>query len=171
MGSEVTEYAPQSADAGRERVAVVLDYGVKLVDQGVGFVFDRSRCCMNLIWDRCGHRGSHQVEIACLSLGRWSGSRGARRRRTRAEPSGSRFKCSVDTLPMPGMLRKSTAFVPRYQKFESISLQRRVRCELDFRYIKGHWLGGPEMRRRFCCCARFSGPHGRVISSGPGDRI
>jgi hypothetical protein len=30
---------------------------------------------------------------------------------------------------MPGMLRKSTAFVPRYQKFESISLHRRV-CEL-----------------------------------------
>ena len=29
------------------------------------------------------------------------------------------------------MLRKSTAFVPRYQKFESISLQRRVRCELN----------------------------------------
>jgi hypothetical protein len=28
---------------------------------------------------------------------------------------------------MPGMLRKSTAFVPRYHKFESISLQRRVR--------------------------------------------
>ena len=28
---------------------------------------------------------------------------------------------------MPGMLRKSTAFVPRYQKFESISLHRRVR--------------------------------------------
>jgi hypothetical protein len=27
---------------------------------------------------------------------------------------------------MPGMLRKSTAFVPRYRKFESISLQRRV---------------------------------------------
>jgi hypothetical protein len=27
---------------------------------------------------------------------------------------------------MPGMLRKSTAFVPRYQKFESISLQQRV---------------------------------------------
>src|SRR5262249_2473972 len=27
---------------------------------------------------------------------------------------------------MPGMLRKSTAFVPRYQWFESISLQRRV---------------------------------------------
>jgi hypothetical protein len=25
-----------------------------------------------------------------------------------------------------GMLRKSTAFVPRYQKFESIPLQRRV---------------------------------------------
>jgi hypothetical protein len=30
------------------------------------------------------------------------------------------------------MLRKSTASVPRYQKFESISLQRRVRCEPDF---------------------------------------
>ena len=28
---------------------------------------------------------------------------------------------------MPGMLRKSTAFLPRYQKFESISLHRRVR--------------------------------------------
>src|SRR6516162_3307470 len=35
---------------------------------------------------------------------------------------------------MPGMLRKSTAFVPRYQKFESISLQRGVRCKLL-------WLG------------------------------
>jgi len=34
---------------------------------------------------------------------------------------------------MPGMLRKSTAFVPRYQKFESISLQRRVFCELGSR--------------------------------------
>src|SRR6516164_7866328 len=30
------------------------------------------------------------------------------------------------------MLRNSTAFVPRYQKFESISLQQRVTCELDF---------------------------------------
>ena len=37
----------------------------------------------------------------------------------------------TDTLGMPGMLRKSTAFVPRYQKFESISLERRVRCEPD----------------------------------------
>jgi hypothetical protein len=27
------------------------------------------------------------------------------------------------------MLQKSTAFVPRYQKFESISLQRGVMCE------------------------------------------
>ena len=33
---------------------------------------------------------------------------------------------------MPGMLRKSTAFVPRYQKFESTFLQRRVSCEPDF---------------------------------------
>src|SRR5215831_585207 len=31
---------------------------------------------------------------------------------------------------MPGMLRKSTAFVPRYQWFESISLQQRV-CKLS----------------------------------------
>src|SRR5262249_61836790 len=31
---------------------------------------------------------------------------------------------------MPGMPRKSAAFVPRYQRFESISLQRRVSCEL-----------------------------------------
>jgi hypothetical protein len=38
------------------------------------------------------------------------------------------FKSPADTPAMPGMLRKSTAFVPRYQKFESISLQRRV-CE------------------------------------------
>ena len=40
------------------------------------------------------------------------------------------FKSPADTPAMPGMLRKSTAFVPRYQKFESISLQRRVGCEL-----------------------------------------
>jgi len=42
------------------------------------------------------------------------------------------FKSPADTPAMPGMLRKSAAFVPRYQKFESISLQRRVRCEPDF---------------------------------------
>jgi hypothetical protein len=42
------------------------------------------------------------------------------------------FKSPADTPAMPGMLRKSTAFVPRYQKFESISLQRGVTCELDF---------------------------------------
>ena len=35
-------------------------------------------------------------------------------------------KTFFDTPAMPGMLRKSTAFVPRYRKFESISLQRRV---------------------------------------------
>lgn len=32
---------------------------------------------------------------------------------------------------MPGMLRKSRAFVARYQRFESTSLLRRVLCELD----------------------------------------
>ena len=36
------------------------------------------------------------------------------------------FNSPAGTLAMPGMLRKSTPFVPRYQKFESISLQRRV---------------------------------------------
>jgi len=32
-----------------------------------------------------------------------------------------------ETLTIPGMLQKSPAFVPRYYKFESIPLQRRVR--------------------------------------------
>jgi hypothetical protein len=36
------------------------------------------------------------------------------------------FKSPADTPAMPGMLRKSTAFVPRHHKFESISLQQRV---------------------------------------------
>jgi hypothetical protein len=40
------------------------------------------------------------------------------------------FKSPADTPAIPGMPRKSTAFVPRYQKFESISLQRRV-CKLS----------------------------------------
>jgi hypothetical protein len=39
------------------------------------------------------------------------------------------FRNPADTPAMPGMLRKSTASVPRYQKFESTSLQRRVICE------------------------------------------
>jgi hypothetical protein len=34
------------------------------------------------------------------------------------------FKSPADTPAMPGMLRKSAAFAPRYRKFESISLQR-----------------------------------------------
>jgi hypothetical protein len=37
------------------------------------------------------------------------------------------FKSPADTPAIPGMLRKPTAFVPRYQKFESISLQQTVR--------------------------------------------
>ena len=41
------------------------------------------------------------------------------------------FKSPADTPAKPGMLRKSAAFVLRYQKFESISLERRVRCEPD----------------------------------------
>jgi acyl-CoA synthetase (AMP-forming)/AMP-acid ligase II len=45
---------------------------------------------------------------------------------------------------MPGMLRKSTAFVPRYQKFESISLQRRV-CE--FRYLRDDLVNSPGFTR------------------------
>jgi hypothetical protein len=39
------------------------------------------------------------------------------------------FKSPADTPAMPGMLRKSAAFAPRYRKFESISLQGRVVCE------------------------------------------
>jgi hypothetical protein len=46
------------------------------------------------------------------------------------------FKSPADTPAMPGMLRKSTASVPRYQKFESISLQRRVHCEPDFSHAR-----------------------------------
>jgi hypothetical protein len=34
------------------------------------------------------------------------------------------FRSPADTPAMPEMLRKSTAFVPQYQKFESTSLQR-----------------------------------------------
>ena len=36
------------------------------------------------------------------------------------------FKSPADTPAMPGMLRKSAAFAPRYRKFESISLHQRV---------------------------------------------
>ena len=36
------------------------------------------------------------------------------------------FKSPADPPAMPGMLRKSTAFVPRYHKFKSISLQQTV---------------------------------------------
>jgi len=36
---------------------------------------------------------------------------------------------------MPGMLRKSTAFLPRYQKFESISLQQTVGLSPDFSFL------------------------------------
>ena len=42
------------------------------------------------------------------------------------------------------MLRKFTAFVPRYRKFESISLHRRVSCELDprrRRHVPRDFLG------------------------------
>ena len=38
LGSEFGEYAPQSADASRERIAVPLDDGVKLLGQRGGFV-------------------------------------------------------------------------------------------------------------------------------------
>jgi len=71
---------------------------------------------------------SHSLLKPCPSLARWSGSRGARRRRRKAEPSGGIVQ-ELRRYAMPGMLRKSTAFLPRYQKFESISLQRRVTSE------------------------------------------
>ena len=47
------------------------------------------------------------------------------------------FKSPADT---PGMPRKSTAFVPRYQKFESISLQRESRA--NFGNILRHEYAG-----------------------------
>jgi hypothetical protein len=56
-----------------------------------------------------------------LRPARWSGSR---RRRRKAEQSGG---TGLRVLPIPamrGVLRESTVFVPRYQKFESISLQQ-----------------------------------------------
>ena len=58
----------------------------------------------------------------------------------------------TDTLGMPGMLRKSTAFVPRYQKFESISLQQTVRLSRDFSFLYARpavaaGCAGPARRR------------------------
>ena len=53
----------------------------------------------------------------------------------------------IDTPGMPGMPRKSTAFLPRYQKFESISLQRRV-YKLS---VPGH-VGQPTRVRRSHTC-------------------
>jgi hypothetical protein len=38
LGSEFGEYAPQCAYAWRERIVVVLDDGVKLLDERGGFV-------------------------------------------------------------------------------------------------------------------------------------
>jgi len=39
---------------------------------------------------------------------------------------------------MPGMLRKSAAFAPRYRKFESISLLRGVTCEPELSVSAHH---------------------------------
>jgi hypothetical protein len=47
------------------------------------------------------------------------------------------FKSPADTPAMPGMPRKSAAFVPRYQKFESISLQQTVRLSRDVSFLYG----------------------------------
>jgi hypothetical protein len=45
----------------------------------------------------------------------------------------------LKTRPLSsGMLWKSPAFLPRYQKFESISLQRRVRCEQTSGFVRMH---------------------------------
>jgi hypothetical protein len=60
-----------------------------------------------------------------------------RRLEHRLDPARARapwvvsFESPADAPAMPGMLRKSAAFAPRYRKFESISLQQRVWCELD----------------------------------------
>jgi hypothetical protein len=46
------------------------------------------------------------------------------------------FKSPADAPAMPGMLRKSTAFVLRYQKFESSPLQQTVRLSPDFASVR-----------------------------------
>src|SRR6516164_4233913 len=52
------------------------------------------------------------------------------------------------------MLRKSTAFVPRYQKFESISPQQTVRLSPDFAFVPGK-------ARVFRQCGGEAKRHGR----------
>ena len=64
------------------------------------------------------------------------------------------FKSPADTPAKPGMLRKSTAFVPRYQKFESISLQQTVRLSPDFAFVPGK-------ARVFRQCGDEARRHGR----------
>ena len=50
---------------------------------------------------------------------------------------------------MPGMFRKSRAFVARYQRFESVSLHQRVLCEPDI-FMKIRWFGRVPFTRPLC---------------------
>src|ERR1700756_617658 len=69
-------------------------------------------------------RNKPQPNPTVYAPARWSGSR---RRRRRADPSGGIVLRAPPIPPQcPEWLRKSAAFAPRYRKFESISLQRRV---------------------------------------------
>src|ERR1700758_980912 len=61
---------------------------------------------------------------------------------------------------MPGMPRKFTAFLPRYRKFESISLQRRVSCANLRRYRHGReFLLRPSRGRAAAMIASRSRAH------------
>jgi hypothetical protein len=70
------------------------------------------------------------------------------------------FKSPADIPAMPGMPRKSTAFVPRYQKFESISLQQTVRLFPDFALVPGK-------ARVFRQCGEDARRRGRQRRAGP----
>ena len=73
-----------------------------------------------------------------------------------------------------GMPRKFTAFVPRYQKFESISLQRRVHVSRDFALprreagsLRGYAGPAGAARSAETGIARCMAPTGGNISVGP----
>ena len=55
---------------------------------------------------------------------------------------------------MPGILRKSAAFVLRYEKFESISLQRRVSKNAAERLDTGKLSSGSEEGQNIVVCVK-----------------
>ena len=97
------------------------------------------------------------VVIICPNIGteRMSDPRAARVRGAGEEGLNNQVVPLIEprrSPAMPGMLRKSTAFVPRYQKFESISLQQRA-SSLDAR--SGEPSPAPEAPER---CAESTTP-------------